>query len=64
MAVTLDVAVALAKGGPETIVESLYSVMGSQHMDGGQSNSTLVHRTKVDWSVLSVVAVPELNEDI
>ena len=52
--------VALAKGGPETVVETLYSVMGGQHKDGGQSNDTLVNRTKVDWSVSSVVAVPEL----
>ena len=32
LCITLDVA--LAKGGPETIVESLYSVMSSQRMDG------------------------------
>ena len=52
--------VALAKGDPETAVETLYSVMGGQHKDGGQSNDTLVNRTKVNWSVSSVVAVPEL----
>ena len=52
--------VALAKGGPETAVETLYSAMGGQHKDGGQSNDTLVNRTKVNWSVSSVVAVPEL----
>ena len=51
---------ALAKGGPETVVETLYSVMGGQHNDGGQSNDMPVNRTKVDWSVSSVVAVPEL----
>ena len=54
--------VALAKGGPETVVESLYSVMASQKMDGGQNDTTLVNRTKVDWCIPAVVAVPELVE--
>ena len=57
MCVTLHVV--LAKGGPGTIVESLYSVVASQRMDGGQSNDTLVPRTLVDWSLPSVVAVPD-----
>lgn len=42
--------VGLNKGGSEAIVESLYSVMKSQAMPGGQSNRTLVSRTKVDWT--------------
>ena len=44
------------------MVESLYSVMACQRMDGGQSNATLVHRTKVDWSIPAVIAVPQLIE--
>jgi hypothetical protein len=41
--------IALAKGGCEAIVESLYSVMNAQIQHGGQSNDVLVNRTKVDW---------------
>ncbi|XP_047737560.1 uncharacterized protein LOC108672979 isoform X2 [Hyalella azteca] len=41
--------VAMAKGGCEAIVESLYSVMNAQSQYGGQSNEVLVNRTKVDW---------------
>jgi hypothetical protein len=41
--------VALAKGGCEAIVESLYLVMNAQSQYGSQSNEVLVSRTKVDW---------------
>ncbi len=36
--------IALAKGGTEAVVESLYSVMKSQQSTGGQSNETLALR--------------------
>lgn len=41
--------VAVAKGGTEAIVESVYSVMDSQKQSGRQSNETLVNRSIVDW---------------
>jgi hypothetical protein len=41
--------VALAKGGCEAIVESLYLVMNAQSQYGSQSNEVLVNHTKVDW---------------
>lgn len=42
MSIAIDIALAL--GSTESIVESLYSVMKAQSMDGGQSNSTLALR--------------------
>lgn len=44
----------LAKGGPEAIVESFYSTMRSQQQSGGQSNDTLVRRTKLSWCLPSL----------
>lgn len=41
--------VALAKGGTEAVVESLYSVMKTQLKCGMLTNDTLVLRTKIDW---------------
>lgn len=53
--------VAYALGGPETIVESGYSVMGSQQQRGGMDNSTLATRTKLDWNLPpSVLDMPNL----
>lgn len=53
--------VALAKGGSEAVVESLYSVMKNQSQPGGQLNEVLVGRTKIDWhcpdSVLGIMDV-------
>jgi hypothetical protein len=48
MCIGLDVA--LASGGCEAIVEGFYSVV-SAHKYGGQSNSVLVQRAIVDWSI-------------
>ena len=45
--VTLDVA--LAKGGPEAIVESYYSCMDAQKMKGGQSTDSVSARAKISW---------------
>ena len=47
MCVVLDVA--LAMSGSEAVVESYYSVMGSQTKAGGQDSDTLVGRTNLDW---------------
>ena len=47
LCIALDIA--LAMSGTEAVVESYYSVMGSQTMSGGQLNDTLVQRTVVDW---------------
>ena len=43
--------IALAKGGPEAIVESFYSLMKCHKKAGGQNNKTLSLRTKLDWSL-------------
>ena len=45
MSIAIDIALAL--GNTESIVESLYSVMKSQCMEGGQDNSTLALRYKL-----------------
>jgi hypothetical protein len=45
MSIATDTALAL--GSTESIVKSLYSVMKSQSMEGGQSNSTLASRYTV-----------------
>ena len=47
MCVVIDIA--LAMSGSEAVVESYYSVMGSQTMPGGQDNETLELRTNLDW---------------
>lgn len=47
--------VSLAKGGPEAIAESYYSVMSSQISAGGQSNETLALRLVL----LSTITKPE-----
>ena len=46
--------IVLAKGGPEAIAESFYSAMRYQQQAGGQSNDTLVRRTKVTWCLPSL----------
>ncbi|CAB4031484.1 Hypothetical predicted protein, partial [Paramuricea clavata] len=47
--------IALAKGGTESIVESFYSTMASQSLQGGQSNEVLTLRTKIDWCFPPVI---------
>ena len=44
-----------AKSGTEAVAESFYRVVEKQEMDGGQSNSVLMNRAKVDWSLPSVI---------
>ena len=44
-----------SKAGTEAIAESIYRVMETQEMDGGQSHDVLSLRTKVDWSLPSVL---------
>ena len=46
--------IVLAKGGPEATAESFYSAMPYQQLAGGQSNDTLVRRTKVTWCLPSL----------
>ena len=48
MSIAIDIALAL--GNTESIVESLYSVMKSQCMEGGQDNSTLALRYNYNYS--------------
>ena len=44
----------MAMGGCEAIVESFYSMMGSQ-AQVGQHNSTLEDRALVDWALSNVL---------
>ena len=44
-----------SKAGTEAIAESIYRVMETQEMDGGQSHDVLSLRAKVDWSLPSVL---------
>ena len=53
--VCLLVDIASAKGGPESVVESFYSVMKSQQHDGGQDNNNLCLRAKLDWSLPNIL---------
>ncbi|CAB4040841.1 Hypothetical predicted protein, partial [Paramuricea clavata] len=53
--VCLVIDIALAKGGPESIVESYYSTTKSQQQPPGQSNDTLSLRTKLDWCLPNVL---------
>jgi hypothetical protein len=56
--------VSLSRGGPEAVVESMYSVMKAQTSDGGQSNRTMVLRTKVDWMLPLPIACPNTVAEI
>ena len=47
MCIAVDIA--LGMSGSEAVVESYYSVMGSQTMPGGQLNNTIVQRTNIEW---------------
>ncbi|CAB3982578.1 Hypothetical predicted protein [Paramuricea clavata] len=49
--ICLVIDIALAKGGPEAIVESFYSLMKCHKKAGGQNNENLSLRTKLDWSL-------------
>ena len=44
-----------ANAGTEAIAESFYRVMETQEMDGGQNHKVLVLRSKVDWSLPTVL---------
>ena len=60
--IALDVA--LAMSGSEAVVESYYSVMKIQKMEGGQLNDTLVERTNVDWCFPMPVQCEETVKDV
>ena len=60
--IALDVA--LAMSGSEAVVESYYSVMKTQKMEGGQLNDTLVERTNVDWCFPMPVQCEETVKDV
>ncbi len=62
--VCLVIDIALAKGGPESIVESYYSTMKSQQQPGGQSNETLSLRTKLDWCLPNVLQGERIVEEV
>lgn len=51
--ISIAIDIGLALGSSESIVESLYSVMKSQSMEGGQDNKTLA---------LRYLLIPGLNE--
>lgn len=60
----LIVDIALAKGGPESVVESYYSTMKSQQQPGGQSNNTLSLRTKLDWCLPNVLQGERMIKEV
>ncbi|CAB3976872.1 Hypothetical predicted protein [Paramuricea clavata] len=49
--ICLVIDIALAKGGPETIVESFYSLMKCHKKAVVKNNENLSLRTKLDWSL-------------
>jgi hypothetical protein len=55
--------VALNCGGTEAVVESYYSVMGTQRQDGGQNNETLALRTKLDWLLPNITQVSAIADE-
>ena len=60
--ICLAIDIALAKGGPESIVESFYSVMKCHNKSGPQNNETLLPRTKLDWCLPSVLNADRMFE--
>ena len=58
MSIMVDVA--LAKGGTEAIVESFYSTMKAQLMHGGQDSKILALRSKLEWSLPSILQAKRL----
>ena len=62
--ICLLIDVALAKGGPESVVESYYSVMKSQQQDGGQNNKNLSLRTKLDWSLPNILQSERMIKEV
>ncbi len=62
--ICLAIDIALAKGGPESIVESFYSVMKCHNKSGPQNNETLSLRTKLDWCLPSVLNADRLVEQV
>lgn len=45
---------ALSRSGSEGIVETFYSIVRSQQLDGGQNNDTLQRRAKLAWMLPNV----------
>lgn len=57
--------IVFGKGGPEAVVESVYSTMNNQKQFGGQSDQTLVHRTKVDWHCpVSTLSIDDFVDEV
>ena len=56
MCIALDVA--LASGGCEAIVEGFYSLVAAHKKSGGQSNTVLIQRVIVDWSIPEPISCP------
>lgn len=59
--------IALAKGGPEAIVESYYSCMDAQKMKGGQTTDSLSTRSIIVWCMPNAMqnerAVQEITRE-
>ena len=62
MCVVIDIA--LAMSGSEAVVESYYSVMGTQCLPGGQLNETLSLRTIIDWCFPPVTQCEETIKEV
>ncbi len=54
MCICIDIAMAKG-GGAKAIVESFYSSMKAQTKQGGQNTETLTLRTKLEWSIPSMI---------
>lgn len=62
--ICLLIDIALAKGGPESVVESYYSVMKSQQQLGGQNNENLSLRAKLDWSLPNILQSERMIKEV
>eukprot|EP00112_Aurelia_sp_Birch-Aquarium-sp1_P015931 Seg357.1 transcript_id=Seg357.1/GoldUCD/mRNA.D3Y31 product="hypothetical protein" protein_id=Seg357.1/GoldUCD/D3Y31 len=62
--ICLIIDIALAKGGPESVVESFYSVVKCQQKHGGQLNENLSLRAKLDWSLPNILYSEKMVEKV
>ena len=60
----LVIDIALAKGGPEAVVETYYSVVKSQQQAGGQTNENLSLRAKLDWSLPNILQSETMVKEV
>ena len=62
--ISLVIDIAFAKGGPESVIKSYYSVMKCHQKSGPQSNKRLSLRTKLDWCLPNVLNADRMVAEV